>query len=160
MQKKLMRISREQLQIAKKLRQAGEGWDNIAKAAGASSRAIREHARRVGWTAKGQPAKKQLAAGNQNGGPPAAIVEASLAGLGEMVKGRLAGDIQNSIAALESWEPGGLELSQLEKRERIADSVQKRAAVLFDIGQTESPVVNIAVLSQLPDSVNVSAASN
>ena len=113
-----------------------------------------------GWTAKGQPAKKQLAAGNQNGGPPAAIVEASLAGLGEMVKGRLAGDIQNSIAALESWEPGGLELSQLEKRERIADSVQKRAAVLFDIGQTESPVVNIAVLSQLPDSVNVSAASN
>ena len=74
--------------------------------------------------------------------------------LAELIKNRLAEDIQASVAALGALPPDSLELGQLEKRERVADSVQKRAANLFDIGQSDQAVVNIAVLSQLPEAIN------
>ena len=73
--------------------------------------------------------------------------------IAEVVKSRLANDIEASAIAIQSWQPSELDLPQLEKRERIAESVQKRAANLFDIGKNDQSVVNIAVLSQLPDAV-------
>jgi len=89
-----------------------------------------------------QPAKKD------------SLAPVDIGQLAELIKNRLAEDIQASVAALGALPPDSLELGQLEKRERVADSVQKRAANLFDIGQSDQAVVNIAVLSQLPEAIN------
>ena len=141
------RISTTQKALAKELRTAGNSWPAIAKKTGISERSLQYIAKADGWPSKcsataNKPAKREAVAGLD-------IVE-----LAELIKNRLAGDIESSVSALEALPPAELELGQLEKRERVADSVQKRAANLFDIGQAEKPVVNIAVLSQLPEVVS------
>tara|TARA_R110000751_G_scaffold296364_1_gene405534 strand:- start:165 stop:698 length:534 start_codon:yes stop_codon:yes gene_type:complete len=149
------RIDQAQFDLAQKMRAAGESWSAIAKATKASERALRYNAAQNGWQAKGSK-KAQLTAGKaiaKSGNAIATIGERSIVELAELVKNSLAVDIEASVEALASWQPSELELGQLEKRERVADSVQKRAASLFDIGQPEQAVVNIAVLSQLPESI-------
>ena len=141
------RISKTQKALPKELRTTGNSWPAIAKKTGISERSLQYIAKADGWPSKcsvtaNKPAKREAVAGVD-------IVE-----LAELIKNRLAGDIESSVSALEALPPAELELGQLEKRERVAASVQKRAANLFAIGQAEKPVVNIAVLSQLPESVN------
>lgn len=148
------RIDQAQFDLARRMRAAGESWPAIAKATKASERALRYNAAQNGWQAKGQ-AKQLPEAGKAGkaGNGLAVIEERSIDELAELVKTRLAVDIQSSVEALASWQPSELELPQLEKRERVADSVQKRAAALFNIGDSSQAVVNIAVLSQLPEAI-------
>ncbi len=145
------RIDAAQLKLAKAMRKDGKSWPAIAQATAASERGLRYNAAKNGWQTKGGsvPAVRQ-----QRGNQIATLPDRTIDELAELVKSRLAVDIETSVEALASWRPAELELAQLEKRERVADSVQKRAASLFNIGQTEQPVVNIAVLSQLPDAIN------
>ena len=148
------RIDQAQFDLARKMRAAGESWPAIAKATKASERALRYNAAQNGWQAKGQ--SKQLpeaGKAGKAGNGLAVIEERSIDELAELVKSKLAVDIESSVEALASWQPSELELPQLEKRERVADSVQKRAAALFNIGDSSQAVVNIAVLSQLPEAI-------
>ena len=145
------RIDQAQFDLARRMRAAGESWPAIAKATKASERALRYNAAQNGWQAKGQA--KQLPEAGKAGNGLAAIEERSIDELAELVKSKLAVDIEASVSALASWQPSELELPQLEKRERVADSVQKRAAALFNIGDSSQAVVNIAVLSQLPEAI-------
>jgi len=141
------RIDAAQLKLARAMRKEGKSWPAIAQATAASERGLRYNAAKNGWQTKGDIRQ-------QGGNQLAALPDKTIDELAELVKSRLAVDIETSVEALASWRPAELELAQLEKRERVADSVQKRAANLFNIGQTEQPVVNIAVLSQLPDAIN------
>ena len=141
------RISKAQKTLAKELRLAGNSWPIVAKKTGVYERSLQYLAKNENWPAKfAVPAK--------NTANRLDICDADIDGLAELVRNRLAKDIESSVIALESMPPAELELNQLEKREKVADSVQKRAASLFNIGETEKPVVNIAVLSQLPENVN------
>ena len=148
-------IDKAQIKLAKELRENGESWPAIAKATGASERGLRYNASKNGWNNKGNKPKPALPANsNRRGKEVARLNDNDIKQLAELVKSQLANDIEASANALSGWQPNELDLPQLEKRERIAESVQKRAANLFNIGEEEKPVVNIAVLSQLPDSVN------
>jgi hypothetical protein len=147
------RIDQAQFSLARKMRAAGESWPAIAKATKASERALRYNAAQNGWQAKGQKQLPEAGKAGKAVGGLAVIEERSIEELAELVKSRLAVDIQSSVEALASWQPSELELPQLEKRERVADSVQKRAAALFNIGDSSQAVVNIAVLSQLPEAI-------
>lgn len=69
------------------------------------------------------------------------------------VKARIQDDVAAVLDALEAICPADLGLGQLATRERVASDVAKRAASVFDIEEREKPVVNIAVLSQLPEQV-------
>lgn len=69
----------------------------------------------------------------------------------EGVQQRIQQDVSAVLTALEAVAPEDLALHQLAVRERIAGDVAKRAAGVFDIGESSQPVVNIAVLSQLPE---------
>ena len=72
---------------------------------------------------------------------------------GECIQERIQHDVSAVLAALEAIAPADLALHQLATRERIAGDVAKRASNVFDIGEKDQPVVNIAVLSQLPEFV-------
>ena len=147
------RIDAAQIRLAKELRESGESWPAIAKATGASERGLRYQAEKGDWLNKGSKPKPagKLAGKPANGVEP--MGQSEIERIAEVVKSRLANDIEASAIAIQSWQPSELDLPQLEKRERIAESVQKRAANLFDIGKNDQNVVNIAVLSQLPDAV-------
>ena len=140
------RISAAQKALAKNLRAAGNSWPVVAKKTGISPRSLQYIAKADSWPDKGFRAN--------NTAKPTQLAPVDFGELADIVKSRLASDIETSVEALASWRPAELELAQLEKRERVADSVQKRAANLFNIGQSDQPVVNIAVLSQLPDAIN------
>jgi len=140
------RITNAQKALARELRAAGNSWPAVAKKAGVSERSLQYIAKAEGWPVKCSP-QKQLAKADS-------LAPVDIGQLAELIKNRLAEDIQASVAALGALPPDSLELGQLEKRERVADSVQKRAANLFDIGQSDQAVVNIAVLSQLPEAIN------
>ena len=141
------RISAAQKALAKNLRAAGNSWPVVAEKTGISPRSLQYIAKADSWPDKGSKHATSTA-------KPTQLAPVDFGELADIVKSRLASDIETSVEALASWRPAELELAQLEKRERVADSVQKRAANLFNIGQTEQPVVNIAVLSQLPDTIN------
>ena len=141
------RISAAQKALAKNLRAAGNSWPVVAEKTGISPRSLQYIAKADSWPDKGSKHATSTA-------KPTQLAPVDFGELADIVKSRLASDIETSVEALASWRPAELELAQLEKRERVADSVQKRAANLFNIGQTEQPVVNIAVLSQLPDAIN------
>lgn len=64
------------------------------------------------------------------------------------VQQRIQLDVSAVLTALEAVAPEDLALHQLAVRERIAGDVAKRAAGVFDIGESSQSVVNIAVLSQ------------
>jgi len=72
---------------------------------------------------------------------------------GSGIKLRLQADVSAAVGALEQLPPADLALHQLAMRERVAADVTKRASTLFDIGGQDQALVNIAVLSQLPDVV-------
>ena len=70
---------------------------------------------------------------------------------GERVKNMLVQDVERSAQALNQLEIDVSELKEWQKREQIAESIQKRANSLLNIGETNEPIINIAVMSQLPD---------
>ena len=149
----MARLDVAQIKLAKELRAAGNSWEAIAKETGASVRGLRYNAEKNGWNNKGSAKKPIAKTGNKKGNEIANMDDSQIKQLAELVKSHLATDIETSAKALASWQPNELDLPQLQTRERIAESVQKRAANLFNIGENEQPVVNIAVLSQLPDQI-------
>ena len=74
--------------------------------------------------------------------------------IAELVRDSLANDVEASANALANWQADDLDLRDWEKRERIAESIQKRASSLLNIGNQPENVVNIAVLSQLPEAAS------
>ena len=87
-----------------------------------------------------------------------AISAKDLDDLAEILRVKLANDANDSVEALRSWKAGQLDLQEFEKRERIAESIQKRATSLLNIGEKQEPVVNIALMSQLPDNPSLTTA--
>ena len=78
----------------------------------------------------------------------------------ELVRSMVLEDIENTLAALKNHSPEAIdELPQLLTRERIAESVQKRAGTLLGFDESDKNVVNIAILSQLPDDPSDSAST-
>lgn len=126
------------------MRAEGYTWNEIAKASNTSISRITRRAYAEGWSAK-------------NVAKPKETVKAgalSIESIAELVRDQLASDIQASVNALSNLPPNELPLRDLEKRERIAESVQKRAAALLNIGtNADKPVINVAIMSQLPASI-------
>ena len=69
----------------------------------------------------------------------------------EEVRTRIKSDVLRVLSALEALGPEEMSLGHLATRERVAGDVLKRAESIFEMANKEQPVVNIAVLSQLPD---------
>tara|TARA_S200002703_G_C3747934_1_gene230094 strand:- start:56 stop:577 length:522 start_codon:yes stop_codon:yes gene_type:complete len=158
---KMKRITEDQLRLAKRMREKGESWPAIASATGASERGIRYQASKRGWIKGQKTAEKRplpdLPADTSKAGKKLAKAEAlTIDQIAERVKDQLANDIEASARALASWQADSLELRDWEKRERIAESIQKRAVNLLEVGEKDQNVVNIAVLSQLPEGASSS----
>ena len=142
------RVTQDQLRIAAKLRAKGETWPEIARQTGASQRTLQYHAKKEGWTVGSAKPRK-------NGARDLARNDdRTIEQIAELVRDRLANDIEASANTLASWQAESLDLRDWQKREQIAESIQKRASSLLNVGKQEENVVNIAVLSQLPDSAN------
>ena len=142
------KLTDDQLRIAKRMRAGGSSWKEISKETGASVRGLTYNAERNGWNLK-------AIAKPSNGKQSVAKVEArSIDVIAELVRERLANDVETSANALANWQASDLNLRDWEKRERIAESIQKRASSLLNIGNQPENVVNIAVLSQLPEAAS------
>ncbi len=157
----MKRITEDQLRLAKRMRERGESWPAITSATGASERALRNHANKRGWvkgeeTVEKRPLPALPANPAKDGKKPAKAEALTIDQIAEKVKEQLANDIESSARALASWQADSLELRDWEKRERIAESIQKRAVNLLEVGEKDQNVVNIAVLSQLPEGASSS----
>ena len=136
------------IDAATQMKAAGHSWDAIAEKTGTSARTLRRHVVVAkSWPKAGQKQDKSLA-----------ISAKDLDDLAEILRVKLANDANDSVEALRSWKAGQLDLQEFEKRERIAESIQKRATSLLNIGEKQEPVVNIALMSQLPDSPSLTTA--
>lgn len=134
------------LKKAKRLRAEGYAFEHIARETGCSVAGLARNAHRNGWFKRGQ---QKGSSGNNS----VAMVE-TVEQLAEVVRGELTDDIRATIAALKAFNPNDLSLRDLEKREQIATSVQKRADSLMHLTENNTPIINIAVMSQLPSSIN------
>jgi hypothetical protein len=148
----MVKISEDQLRLAKKMRAEGSSWKDIADATGASVRGLTYNAKRNGWNLKSiaKPAPKRAK-------PIAKLEQKSIEQIAELVRDQLANDIEASANTLRNWQSDSLDLRDWQKREQIAESIQKRASSLLNIGNQAENVVNIAVLSQLPEAASSSA---
>lgn len=145
------KITEDQIRIAKGLRAKGETWPVIAKQTGASQRGLQYHAKRNGWNVAGiATAKPRKQSAKDLARSEAKTIEV----IAELVRDSLANDVEASANALANWQADDLDLRDWEKRERIAESIQKRASSLLNIGNQPENVVNIAVLSQLPEAAS------
>ena len=142
----MRRITDDQLRIAKRERAKGETWEGIARQLGVSSRTIKRHAKAQSWFETVLPGSKPDKAGQSLTKVDSKTIEQ----IAELVRDSLANDVEASANALANWQADDLDLRDWEKRERIAESIQKRASSLLNIGNQPENVVNIAVLSQLP----------
>ena len=139
-------------ELGRRLYLRGESPLDVSKALNCDKSTVCRRVNRDGWQRAGEALQSVASGGvslRNDGADDGDGVEV----LGRSVKERLQRDVSASVGALESIAPADLPLHQLATRERVAGDVTKRAAALFSIGEQEQPVVNIAVLSQLPDRV-------
>jgi len=141
----MAKLSLDQVRLAKRMRAEGYAWQDIANKTGISLSGLTKKAYREGWSAKGITEMKSSDSTKIVG----------IDHIAELVREQLASDIQSSVGALSNIPANELQLSDLEKRERIAESIQKRASSLLNIGNsTDKPVINVAIMSQLPSSID------
>jgi len=75
----------------------------------------------------------------------------------ERVKERIRGDVERVLSALDAIDPQSLKVGQLLLREKVAETVMKRANAVFDMEKENKPIINIAVMAQLPNDVAIAA---
>lgn len=140
-----MRTNKVDWEQGKRLRLRGESLRSIAKTLGCNVSTVSRKADRDSWDTA-ENVLQRVATGL----PTLPVVEGvtSESRSGD-VKARIQADIETVLDALQTIDPAELSLAQLATRERIAESVQKRAGNAFDIEDKDKPIVNIAVLSQL-----------
>ncbi len=120
------------------MRARGSTWQEIAKETGIGESTLRR--RQAEFKTSAQKALKK-----------AEVSAVDTLKAGERVKNMLVQDVERSAIALNQLEIDVSELKEWQKREQIAESIQKRASSLLNIGETNEPIINIAVMSQLPD---------
>ena len=147
----LVKWTKDKEKAARQLRQQGYSYQEIANQVGLSLKAVQVKSRALGW----QKGKRAL-----NKAESAVEARQTVEETREIVKNLVIEDIRQTLAALQNHSPDDIdELPQLLTRERIAESVQKRAGTLLGFDETDKNVVNIAILSQLPDDPNSSAST-
>jgi len=128
----------------------GKSPKEVAKAISCNKSSVCRRVKSEGW----QKAEDVLA-GVARGVAPSRVngelVQEVAAVSADSIQQRIQHDVSAVLSALEAVSPDELALHQLAVRERIAGDVAKRAAGVFEIGERQQAVVNIAVLSQLPD---------
>ena len=120
------------------MRARGSTWQEVAKETGIGESTLRR--RQAEFKTSAQKALKK-----------AEVSAVDTLKAGENVKNLLVMDVERSAQALNQLEIDVTELKEWQKREQIAESIQKRASSLLNIGETNEPIVNIAVMAQLPD---------
>ena len=133
-----MRFTEKQKERVRHMRARCSTWQEIAKATGIGESTLRR--RQAEFKTSAQKALKK---------PEVSAIDTLKAG--ERVKNMLVQDVERSAIALNQLEIDVSELKEWQKREQIAESIQKRASSLLNIGETNEPIVNIAVMAQLPD---------
>ena len=147
----LVKWTKEKEKAARQLRQQGYSYQQISDQIGLSLKAVQIKSRSMGW----KKGKKALGKAESAGEARQTVEETT-----EIVKSLVIEDIRQTLAALQNHSPEAIEeLPQLLTRERIAESVQKRAGTLLGFDETDKNVVNIAILSQLPDDPSASAST-
>ena len=120
------------------MRARGSTWQEVAKEMKVSERTLQRHFK---GTVKPRQKSDRM---TEN-------LSVDVVKTGEKVKNMLVQDVERSAQALNQLEIDVSELRDWQKREQIAESIQKRANSLLNIGETTEPIVNIAVMAQLPD---------
>ena len=148
----MRRITEDQLRVARRERESGESWESIARKIGVSSRTLKRHAKDQEWF-DGATSRTNL---DKAGQSLSKFDTKNIEEIADLVKKSLAIDVEASASALANWQADDLDLRDWQRREQIAESIQKRASSLLDIGNQPENVVNIAVLSQLPEAASSS----
>ena len=133
-----MRFTEKQKERVRHMRARCSTWQEIAQEMKVSERTLQRHFK--GTVTPRQKSDKM-----------ADILSVDVVKTGENVKNMLVQDVERSAIALNQLEIDVTELKEWQKREQIAESIQKRASSLLNIGETNEPIVNIAVMAQLPD---------
>jgi len=133
-----MRFTEKQKERVRHMRARCSTWQEIAKEMKVSERTLQRHF-------------KGTVKPRQNSVKLTDNLSVDTVKTGERVKNMLVMDVERSAQALNQLEIDVTELKEWQKREQIAESIQKRANSLLNIGETNEPIINIAVMSQLPD---------
>lgn len=133
-----MRFTEKQKERVRHMRARCSTWQEIAKEMKVSERTLQRHF-------------KNTVTPRQKSDKMADILSVDVVKTGENVKNLLVQDVERSAQALNQLEIDVTELKEWQKREQIAESIQKRASSLLNIGETNEPIINIAVMAQLPD---------
>ena len=109
---------------------------------------INARIRREGWSELRESTQEAFAANLQK-----QVARYDLKAAAERIREKLAVDAEGVVAELEKRKMAKLTLSELETRERIAASVQKRAWTAMGLDQPGSgAVINVAVMASLIES--------
>lgn len=168
-------------ELGKAMYQRGETFANISQAIGANPSTICRKAQRYGWERAADVLKEITGVepseiglqrssngiANNNANTVAkrsngAVSVGKEDGMNseerrERVKERIRADVERVLDALDAIEPHQLTTSQLLLREKTAEVVLKRANAVFEMDTEKKPIINIAVMAQLPNEVPIAA---
>jgi len=138
-------VTQEEWDKAKLMRMAGTGWREIAGLLQINENTLKCRAHRERLPTLTASAKADVA------GLPQKRIASSLSETSQRVRDLLSIDAESTAIRLEQYQPDNLRDEW--QREQIAGSLVKRAAATFDWTSSQSSLVlNVGIMSQLPDS--------
>lgn len=138
-------ITEDEWERAKMLRIAGKTWVEIASALQLNENSLKCKAHREKVPTLVATVREDVAR------IPEKRLSSSLAETSQRVRDLLSIDAESTAIRLGNYEPDNLRDEW--QREQIAGSLVKRAAATFDWCQSQSSLVlNVGIMSQLPDS--------
>ncbi len=141
-----MKVNKDQWELAKARRLAGESWAEIANDLQVNKATLEQRAFKTGFS-KIVSMVKEVSLEKRN-----PVIEQSIESLSKLVRSKLATDAVSTLERVDKYDIS--DIREENTREQVLSSLAKRSALVFGWNdQSENATVSINLLNALPDKV-------
>ena len=142
----VVKVNKDQWELAKARRLAGESWAEIANDLQVNKATLEQRAFKTGFS-KIVSMVKEVSLEKRN-----PVIEQSIESLSKLVRSKLATDAVSTLERVDKYDI--TDIREENTREQVLSSLAKRSALVFGWNdQSENATVSINLLNALPDKV-------
>ena len=142
----VVKVNKDQWELAKARRLAGESWAEIANDLQVNKATLEQRAFKTGFS-KIVSMVKEVSLEKRN-----PVIEQSIESLSKLVRSKLASDAVSTLERVDKYDIS--DIREENTREQVLSSLAKRSALVFGWNdQSENATVSINLLNALPDKV-------
>jgi hypothetical protein len=141
-----VKVNKDQWELAKARRLAGESWAEIANDLQVNKATLEQRAFKTGFS-KIVSMVKEVSLEKRN-----PVIEQSIESLSKLMRSKLASDAVSTLERVDKYDIS--DIREENTREQVLSSLAKRSALVFGWNdQSENATVSINLLNALPDKV-------